>query len=62
MLRITSAEEECKPTEEFETRLKNQCPDKTLLNDLKDWTKHDVGYSTMGKCNCTGGETDGEKG
>ena len=58
MLRSTSAVEECKPTKEFEDKLKSQCPDKTLLTDLNGWNKHDVGHSTTGKCDCTDGETD----
>ena len=56
MLRSTSAVEECKPTQGFETQLKNECPDKTLLNDINSgWTKHEVGHSIMGECEC--GET-----
>ena len=63
MLRSTSAVEECKPTKEFEDKLKNDCPDKTLLDDIsKGWTKHDVGHSIMMKCDCTDGETNLVKG
>ena len=33
--------------------MKEECPDKTLLNDFENgWTKHPVGHSRMGKCNC----------
>lgn len=62
MLRSTSAVEVCEPTPEFENEMKEQCPDKTLLNDLsKGWTQHEIGHSKMGDCKCTGGDTEGVK-
>ena len=55
--------ETCTPTTEFEGQMKEQCPDKTLLNDLSNgWTKHEVGHSKMGRCNCVDGANSTEKG
>ena len=57
--------ETCTPTTDFENQMKQQCPDKTLLNDLSNgWTKHEVGHSRMGKCNCKeeGSDESKEKG
>ena len=54
--------EVCKPTPEFEKDMQEQCPDKTLLDDVQHgWNKHEIGHSKMGDCDCTGGDTEGVK-
>ena len=52
-MRSTLAAETCTPTADFEGTMRDECPDKSLLDDIsKGWTKHPVGHSKMGKCNC----------
>ena len=48
----TSAEEVCKPTVAFEEEMRVTCPDKNLLDDLKEWKPSGAGHSKMGKCDC----------
>ena len=53
LLGSTWAAEVCEPTKELEDMMKNECPDKSLLDDLAHWQSHaGGGHSTMGKCLC----------
>jgi len=62
-MRSSLAAETCTPTTDFEETMRKECPDKTLLNDLSNgWTKHEVGHSKMGKCNCVDGNNTEIKG
>ena len=53
LLGSTSAAEVCQPTKELEDKMKNECPDRSLLDDIsKGWQQTGLGHSYMGKCLC----------